>query len=107
MSTSATPSIRQSEMAKRIICFAAHGWRSPFAAEYSMAKPKLAMAQSSRTRPQLTLHSFSASERWGASASMAVRFNIARPSAVSGQGAEVGNELDVGDAPRRIAQLRL
>src|SRR5260221_12032568 len=78
-----------------------------------MAKPKLAITVSSSSSPQLRLHSFSAKDSRGvlASSPVIVASAIAAASAGTRRGVgtaiAAGDELDIGDAAPRIAQLRL
>src|SRR5260221_14047113 len=78
-----------------------------------MAKPKLAIAVSSSSSPQLRLHSFSAKDSRGvlASSPVIVASAIAAASAGTRRGVgtaiAAGDELDIGNAAPRIAQLPL
>src|SRR5260221_2781593 len=78
-----------------------------------MAKPKLAIAVSSSSSPQLRLHSFSARDSRGvlASSPVIVASAIAAASAGTRRGVgtaiAAGDELDIGNPAPRIAQLRL
>src|SRR5260221_4750707 len=78
-----------------------------------MAKPKPAIAVSNSSSPQLRLHNFSAKDSRGVLASRPVSVTIAAAPFSSGTRRDVGsaiaagNELDIGNPPPGIAQLRL